>query len=54
MAERTVAIELERLKELEYSIGVAESENKVPSILGALRGKYVNVLITNEKRQKNF
>ncbi|MDV2685185.1 sugar-binding transcriptional regulator [Alkalihalophilus lindianensis] len=48
VAERTVAIELDRLKELEYSIGVAESANKVPSILGALRGKYVNVLITNE------
>jgi DNA-binding transcriptional regulator LsrR (DeoR family) len=48
VAERTVAIELEKLKELEYSIGVAESENKVPSILGALRGKYINVLITNE------
>ncbi|WP_227938393.1 sugar-binding transcriptional regulator [Alkalihalobacillus deserti] len=48
VAERTVAIELEKLKELEYSIGVAESENKVPSIIGALRGRYINVLITNE------
>ncbi|WP_332633516.1 sugar-binding transcriptional regulator [Halalkalibacter flavus] len=48
VAERTVAIELDRLAELEYSIGVAESENKIPSILGALRGKYINVLITNE------
>ncbi len=48
VTERTVAVELDRLKEIEYSIGVAESENKVPSILGALRGKYINVLITNE------
>lgn len=48
ITDRTVAIELERLRELSYSIGVAESLNKVPSILGALRGKFINVLITDE------
>nr|WP_302104531.1 sugar-binding transcriptional regulator [Polycladomyces sp. WAk] len=49
ISERTIAIELDRLKKLKYSIGIAESVEKVPSIIGAMRGKFINVLITTEE-----
>ena len=48
LSERTIAIELEKLRDLDYSIGIASSIEKVPSILGALRGGFINVLITDE------
>ncbi|MCE7792924.1 sugar-binding transcriptional regulator [Salipaludibacillus sp. CUR1] len=48
LAERTIAIKLEQLKTLPYSIGVAESPEKVPSIIGALKGQFINVLVTDE------
>jgi DNA-binding transcriptional regulator LsrR (DeoR family) len=48
ISDRTIAIELEKLQDINYSIAVAESVDKVPSILGALRGGFINVLITNE------
>ncbi|WP_242841136.1 sugar-binding transcriptional regulator [Clostridium akagii] len=47
--DRTIGIELDMLRNLEYSIGVAESQEKVPSILSALKGKFINVLITTEE-----
>ena len=43
---------LERLRALPYSIGMAASREKVPAILGALRGHYINVLITDEETAK--
>lgn len=50
--DRTVSIELNQLKHTRFSIGVAESIKKVPSILGALNGGYLNVLITTEDTAK--
>ncbi|GMG95430.1 sugar-binding transcriptional regulator [Tepidimicrobium xylanilyticum] len=50
--DRTIAIELEKLRDMEYSIGIAESLGKVPAILGALRGRYINTLITTEGTAK--
>lgn len=50
--DRTIAIDLEKLRNIEYSIGVAESLEKVPSILGALNGRFINVLITTERTAK--
>lgn len=47
--QRTIAIELERLKDLRYSVGIAASLEKVSSILAALRGGYLNTLITDEE-----
>lgn len=47
--ERTVAVQLEKLQSLEHCIGIAGSIEKVPSILGALKGKYINILITDEE-----
>lgn len=49
IAERTIAIQLDKLKGLRYSIGVAHSVDKVDSIIGAIKGKYINTLLTNEE-----
>lgn len=49
ISERTIAIRLEKLKELRYSIGVAYSKEKVQSIIGAMNGKLINTLVTNEE-----
>lgn len=50
--DRTIAVELEKLRDMEYSIGIAESLEKVPAILGALRGRFINTLITTEQTAK--
>lgn len=52
LTDRTIAIELEELKRLNHSIGIAESIEKVPSILGALRGGYINILVTTDETAK--
>ena len=49
---RIIAVGLEKLRQLEYSIGLAASREKVPAIMGALRGKLINVLITDEETAK--
>ncbi|WP_068676338.1 sugar-binding transcriptional regulator [Oceanobacillus sp. Castelsardo] len=49
ISERTIAIPLEKLKDLRYSIGVAYSKEKVEAIIGAMNGKLINTLITNEE-----
>ena len=51
-SDRIIAIELEKLRSLSYSIGMAASREKVPAIMGALRGKLINVLITDEETAK--
>jgi len=50
--DRTVAIELDKLTTLKYSVGVAESHEKVPAILSALKAKFINVLITTDETAK--
>lgn len=52
LKDRIIAIDPEKLKNMEYSIGIAESYEKVPSILGAIQGKFINVLITDERTAK--
>lgn len=47
--QRTVAVELEQLKTTPWAVGVAESVEKAGSILGALRGGFINTLITNDE-----
>lgn len=46
--DRTISIDLEELRKKEHSIGIAGGRIMAPGILGALRGKYLNVLITDE------
>lgn len=45
---RTMGIELERLKYKKYAIAIAGGKDHALGILGALRGKFLNVLITDE------
>ncbi len=46
---RIIGISLEDLQQIPCVVGVAGGERKIDTILGALRGGYVNVLITDEE-----
>jgi len=46
--ERTIGIELNEIKNKNYSIAVAGGKDKVKAIKAALKGKLFNVLITDE------
>jgi len=46
---RTVAIPLEDIRQMYNVIGVAGGVEKADAILGALRGHFINILITDEK-----
>ncbi|SHJ36685.1 DNA-binding transcriptional regulator LsrR, DeoR family [Geosporobacter subterraneus DSM 17957] len=45
--ERVFGIEIAQLKSIDKVIGVAGGEEKAQAILGAVHGKYINVLVTN-------
>lgn len=45
---RLISTSLDQLKTLENTIGVAAGESKVKAILAALRGGYLDILITDE------
>jgi len=46
--KRTIGIALDDISKKEYAIAIAGGTNCVPGILGALRGKYLNILVTDE------
>jgi deoxyribonucleoside regulator len=46
--ERTIGIDLSELQKKEKSILVAGGINKIKAIKGALKGKYANILITDQ------
>jgi deoxyribonucleoside regulator len=48
LSGRTVSMPVDILKNVPYSIGVAGGKLKAEAILGALRGKYINILITDD------
>lgn len=45
---RIVSLPIEELRKMDNVIGAAGGENKVKSILGALRGGFIKILITDE------
>ena len=47
-AERTIGIDLHDLRRAPVSVGIAGGADKIEPLLGALRGAYINVLITDE------
>lgn len=47
MQEKTLAIELVALRKARYAIGIAYGEEKQAALLGALRGKHINSLVTD-------
>jgi deoxyribonucleoside regulator len=48
LSGRTVSMPVGVLKNVPYSIGVSGGKLKAEAILGALRGKYINILITDD------
>lgn len=42
-----IGIDIHKLQKVPYSIGIAGGIEKLPSIKGALAGKYINILITD-------
>ena len=51
-SDRIIAVGLDKLRNLNYSIGMAASREKVMSIMGACKGQLINVLITDEMTAK--
>lgn len=45
--ERVIGLELEQLRGVKRSVGVAGGRRKVAAIRGAMRGGYINILITD-------
>nr|WP_263324690.1 sugar-binding transcriptional regulator [Neobacillus sp. Marseille-Q6967] len=46
---KVIGITLEEFKKIKKVIAVVEGEHKVESVLGALRGQFIDVLITDER-----
>lgn len=47
--DRLIGKDIKGLRHLKYSVGIAESPEKVKGIIGALNGNYINVLVTTEE-----
>jgi DNA-binding transcriptional regulator LsrR (DeoR family) len=45
---RVIGLDLETLKKIPRAVGIAGGKRKVPAILGALRGKHINLLVTDQ------
>ncbi|MBZ4663540.1 MAG: transcriptional regulator, DeoR family [Caloramator sp.] len=46
--KKVIGLDLEDFRKVKYTIGVVSGKFKAKAILGALRGQYINVLITDE------
>lgn len=49
LSQRTMALELDALRSLPRVVGVAAGPHKAKAILAALRGRYINTLITDDE-----
>ncbi|STW65998.1 transcriptional regulator of sorbose uptake and utilization genes [Klebsiella michiganensis] len=54
MSEKTLSIEMAKLKQARYSVGIAMGEEKYAGILGALNGHYINCLVTNRETAESL
>ena len=54
LKDRIFSIPVDTLKKVPYSIGVAGGKIKAEAMLGALRGKFVNILITDDTAAKRM
>lgn len=45
--EKVIGVDINTIKNIEYRVGVSSGKLKSEAILGALRGKFINVLITD-------
>ena len=48
ICEQFVKVGMEKLKQHKCVVGIAGGEHKIPSILGALNGRYLDILITDK------
>ena len=50
MSEKTLSIEMAKLRRARYSIGIAMGKRNTLAFLGALHGRYIiNCLVTNRE-----
>ena len=49
LERRTIGMNLDQLRRVRYTIGVAGGESKVDAIYSALKGKIVNLIVTDNK-----
>jgi DNA-binding transcriptional regulator LsrR (DeoR family) len=54
LGDRVVGVPLEQLKKIPRAVGIAGGKPKFPAILGALRGSWINVLITDQFTAKRL
>lgn len=54
MSEKTLSIDIAKLKKARYAVGIAMGEEKYDGILGALRGHYINCLVTQRKTAESL
>jgi DNA-binding transcriptional regulator LsrR (DeoR family) len=52
--KRVISMRLEQLREVERAVGVAGGVRKFAAIQGALRGGWVNVLVTDRQTAQNL
>lgn len=52
LVKRVIGIDLDKLRACKRVVGVAGGAKKVPAILGALRGRWIDVLITDQHTAK--
>ena len=51
---RIVSLSIDNLRQLKKVVGVAGAHRKLKSILGAMHGKFINILITDESTAKSI
>lgn len=49
LRDRVIAMNLEQLKKVRYVMAVAGGENKADAIIGAMRGRIINIIVTDNK-----
>ncbi len=54
LSGRVVAMPVEDLLKVPYSVGIAGSKLKAEAILGAIRGNYINIIITDSTAAKKI
>jgi DNA-binding transcriptional regulator LsrR (DeoR family) len=54
LGDRVVGVALEQLKKIPRAVGMAGGKQRFPAILGALRGRWINILITDQFTAKRL
>lgn len=49
LQDRVIGMSLDQLRKVRYVMAVAGGENKIDAIIGALKGRIVNIIITDNK-----